>query len=632
MPFDSEHEIERFGLRVILFYFRDMERTLEEDLATNSIFQGQVPQYVRDFAIAGGLNFGSVDITRFCKRITWSESITPPWGQVNVDIVEDTFHSLNIADNKLWPGWLSVQARSVRNPDRFMTLQAAYVTAFEQTLASQKDGSITDTVRLAGHSFLDLCRYFSLQICTIVQGNELAEAHAKRLLDGAMFSVEDWVRIAGDIVGDLPTEDVGVAVRTAWENFARVYAPQGAFNGTRDGTAVFLSDLVHVQTGGTGGSPTLRSNNHVHGETDWTAVTGAGTAAARTRPRGSGHWVTPVVPGFSIAALQNSMSFGGSFAGFLQQSFVADPGFVEMFPVISGNQAHLIYRMGPFRVMGSSDYARFIFAQTQPAVVGGNQGGGPQAVDSPRTFNFSPADADTWFGNPTWRTASADHISGNDITAIHLRYSDPDRATTLVTATWPSMPDAYAFICGQTGLPIVDDMGLLTKGPRVYRPSWPFLPNLDTAESTGGTMATWRAQLRIFGTFIKAIALEAAQYRMNLEYMGFGSIDATYSPQVRCGRPLAVHWAPNAMDMANFESAAANAAEGTFTVTGVPTKIDYAYTSSIEHTIEAMNNGTITGKSKIQIDRYLPMSKEAIRHSPINSDAYYRFRYGVRRP
>jgi len=637
----NQNEVERYGVRVLLYYFRDMSVKLERALALD--IAGGAGERNTDKLISKGLVWDIIDVTKFVTSVQWSESIHQPYGTITCNLAEELYNLLDVLNDKLGPAWISVQAKETSSTGNkgkrlkklkkqgYVVLQAGYVVKFYARKDVRADGSITETQTVEAVSYLDFCAQFSLNICTITSDDEGQRRKLRRLLNGTFFSVEDWTEKASSIIKELPGNDVGVAFKLAWSHFARVHVPIGAFIGGWHHGSIMLKDLVTVLTSGAKTS----SNNHVAGERTWDR---------------HGKWEAPLIPGFSISALSNAMSFGGSFLGFLQSSFVADPGMVELFPVLANNKVYLIFRLAPFRVLKSSVWADFVYNQdnkdfvatlpmrtmakegavdplTKRSVMKDAKitgGAGPQMVESEKLVKFNSEDADKFFGKPTWKRSHADHLHLDDCRTVQMVYQDAQRVSTAITATWPTMPDSLAFICGQTGLPVVDDAGLLTQGCRVYRPSWPFIPNVDAATATP---ADWRAQLAEFSVFIRAIALEAAQYRMNLHFMWKLNIGAIYSPQLRVGRPFAFHKEPGSALLLENTGVNPQRDATTHRTKKLKTLVEYGYTETVSHTI-SMQGDSFIGTSQIDVDRFLSKKYEHIRYSPISVDMTFRLRFG----
>jgi len=269
------------------------------------------------------------------------------------------------------------------------------------------------------------------------------------------------------------------------------------------------------------------------------------------------------------------MSFGSTLAGLLTQSFVADAGLIEMFPVVDHSAPFLVYRLAPFRVKDLASYGQTV-TTAKPTTQMSAEGSLDVAL--------------THFRGATWSKEQADHINFGDISRFTISHQDPGRAATLVTATWPNMPDQLSFIYAQTGLPIIDDYGLYTRGARTYRPAWPFLPSLDKSKSS-----EWAEKLKEYGNFLRAVAYEAAQYRFGMSYYGVGTITAAYSPTVRCGRPLAIHQKPKNTDVVT----------------------EYCYTEGVRHSMSVDSDGVFNASSVITFDRYLPIEFEHMRYNPV---------------
>ena len=234
----------------------------------------------------------------------------------------------------------------------------------------------------------------------------------------------------------------------------------------------------------------------------------------------------------------------------------------------------LIYRMRPWRVLSITDMLKHQLGTKSTLPVG--RGFISKVVEDELSEGFE-YDRDTFDGS-TWDGANAVTIPADHIVSITMGVTD-EQHINAVTVGLPFLPDSPTGLMTRLGLPLLQRASIERRGVRMYRPLWPFMP--PSARTDEPMMS-----------FMRSIAMMAAQLMMNSDRFESGAIQGKYMPWVRHGEPISVELpfgSPNA------ESQPLTSEPGRMT----------AYAERVTHTVSVDAQGSITGTTVVDYTRGL---------------------------
>lgn len=202
----------------------------------------------------------------------------------------------------------------------------------------------------------------------------------------------------------------------------------------------------------------------------------------------------------------------------------------------------------------------------------------------------------TLYHTKTWDIARATPIPRSTIRSFRIKWSDADRVN-VTTIGIPDGTKGTIEAATYAGLPITIDESIERYGPRVARPTWPFMrssSNLEEVLPNGFQLES----------FLRSIAAQLMQFQVNAHLMGSGTLVVNYSDTV---------------DMevgAQLTSIFPGEIIGCDLVEGVPTI--FAYVDQVDHQWNRGSDGSSSAVTTITFSRAtLGITDDIVRDSEI---------------
>ena len=522
-----------------------------------------------------------LEITGFCKRISWTNSITAPYGGANLTLEMPVGHLLDFV-NPTMGMW--VEIRSNDNVHKALVESGIPLKPDQQavTPGTQQRFFVGEVVKIdtsyvvdqnTGHRkailsvdcenwFYTLSRvnvwvsagmtsstpfqfrrnkhtgatefYHNIRITGGNQWKAKVKSAPLQIRTGTMFDIGDWMELQPKYLSSQPGEQL-----------------DKMFN--------------HVAISKVGSRLGNRLNSFAE-------VEGGSRASDR---------VADAVIGMNWRGVQSILPVHGNAAlDIISGSVAADPMMVELFPYIdSSNNAKLLYRMKPWRTMPLQEYAT--------------------RVDS----TAFPIDANMW-SRPTWNLMNERKATIPKEDVIAFRSSrNMDAAINAVTTKMAVACDTSIMFNLNYGLPYFNILTVESMGARTYCVDWPFIDIRRQQDNDPKSD---------FFTYVRTIAVQGYHFLVNGHRFITGSATVAFNLSVKHGSRVKFSGVPIGRLAYLGTEATDVAAQSKLHKEFQSVE---AYVNSVTHNINIGQSGEVSAQTTIEYSRGLPEQLEGYRTS-----------------